>query len=132
MAWLPNTTLATAHGVGGAPGACMQQVLNEINAATKAHAAAGTSIPGHELQGLMQAWGACGGANPFSDGFAGKLVPGGGRRLQGATARCNSSPLPCYRNSITEGSVLCNGYCGLFSYCDAPRVGSWGRCRYGG
>lgn len=105
-----------------------------MNQATELHKAAGTAMPDEELQAFMGAWAACGGANPYAlaaaEAGAG-VAEGGGRRLLAANPRCYKSPLSCYRNSLTNGNVLCNWWCGLFSYCDA-RPGKWGRCRYAG
>lgn len=109
--------------------ACLQQVLDEMNAATEAHVAAGTPMPEDELQGFTQAWAECGGANPYSASLEDSLLPGGRRLLDGAKPRCSSSPLSCYRNGVTEGGFICNLWCGWYSYCDA-RPGKWGKCKF--
>lgn len=118
----PRAAAAAADDDG-----CMARVLDDLNQATEAAKAQGQPLTDDQLRFHMDAWEACGGVNPYHlTVAAGADV--GGRRLLG---RANCSKLSCYRNGITEGNVLCNAWCGLFSMCDA-KPGKWGKCKYVG
>ncbi len=104
--------------------ACMARVLDDLNQATAAAKEQSQPLSEEQLRFHMDAWEACGGLNPYHlTVAAGADV--GGRRLLG---RSNCGKLSCFRNGITEGSVLCNAWCGLYAKCDA-RPGAWGRCK---
>lgn len=107
---------------------CLAKVLDGLNQATAAVKTRGDSMPDAQLRYWMDAWENCGGINPYHLTVAAAGQGVGGRKLLG---RSNCSKLSCYRNSITNGNVLCNAWCGLFAYCDAAQ-GSWGHCRYAG
>uniref|UniRef100_A0A383V5R1 Uncharacterized protein n=1 Tax=Tetradesmus obliquus TaxID=3088 RepID=A0A383V5R1_TETOB len=130
----PATAALAAAAANAVPDdACLDALLKEIN---KREAMANTrgASPAFYSAWKKQ-WVACGG----------ELAPTSPAEvsvLQAAACKASTQSLPeavgvaatkacnlaCYRNSLTDGGVLCNLYCGLFSRCNAAK-GKWGKCQ---
>lgn len=130
----PASAAVAAAAANAVPDdACLDALLKEINKREAMANTRGASAAFYSA--WKKRWAACGG----------ELAPTSPEEvsaLQAAACKASSQSLPeavgiaatkacnlaCYRNSLTDGGVLCNLYCGLFSRCNAEK-GKWGKCQ---